>query len=387
MKRILITGATGFIGGRLAESAVDRGVPAVALVRSWSSAARLARLPVHMVPGDVLDLPSLRQAMTGCDAVVHCAVDGRARGRAHRQASEAGTRNVMQAALEAGVRRVVHLSSAAVHGYNPSPDAATEEGPYRHSRDDYCEGKIAAEKVALRYHRELGLPVTILRPAIVYGPFGVESVETASLIRGGKMVLVNGGTGVCNSLHVDNLIDAVWLALEVDRAVGEVFHVSDGRPVTWREFIEPHARAIDRTQLPLRTMSVEEIAAARKRASRKPSSFSQLRRALRSPVVRRELRSVPAIRTMARGARVLSSGLPWHRPGREPDVPVEGAPSRAGAMSAPVSSLPPAGKVEVYSNQVTFSIAKARTILGYEPRIPFSQGIDQTIAWVQWARL
>src|SRR5262249_208804 len=125
MKRVLITGATGFIGCRLAEILVQREVPVAALVRTWSNAARLARLPVALAAGDMLDLDSLRSAVKNCDVIIHCAVDNRAydagAAQEHRRSSQLGTANVLQAALEAHVERVVHLSSVAVYGYEAHP--------------------------------------------------------------------------------------------------------------------------------------------------------------------------------------------------------------------------------------------------------------------------
>lgn len=152
-KKVLITGATGFIGGRVAEVLSQIGVPCTVLVRTWKRAARLSRLPLQMIGGDVLNPSAIREAMAGCDAVVHAVVDNRIGGKAHRKTSAVGTGNVMDAALRCGVRRVVHLSSVAVYSYAPRPDAATEEGRYRYSGDAYCDGKIDSERVALRYAR------------------------------------------------------------------------------------------------------------------------------------------------------------------------------------------------------------------------------------------
>ncbi len=259
MRQALITGATGLIGGRLAEVACEQGIPVVGLVRMWSHAARLARLPVHMISGDILHLDSLREAMKDCDVVFHCAVDNRIGGKAHRFSSVQGTINVLHAALELGVKRVVHLSSAAVYSYQPTQEAATENGPYRYSNDTYCNGKIDGEKAALGYWRKYGLPVTILRPTIVYGPYSSYSSHTAAYIREGRMVLVNGGTGICNSLYVDNLVEAMLLAAEHTGAIGEVFHISDAHPISWRLFVEEHGRAVGEAFLPLPKMTFQEL--------------------------------------------------------------------------------------------------------------------------------
>jgi nucleoside-diphosphate-sugar epimerase len=393
LEKILITGVTGFIGGRLAEVTCERGIPTAGLVRTWFRAARLARLPVELMYGDLLDLDSLRRAMNGCDVIFHCAVDNRARGDAHRRASIEGTANVMRAALETGVKRVVHLSSTAVFGYDPDPDAATEDAPYRYSGDNYCDGKIHAEKVALRYQRERGLPVTVLRPTIVYGPFDNLARHMVNLIRQRRMVLINSGAGLCNLLYVDNLIDAMLLAATHDCAVGHVFHISDAAPVTWRNFIEAIAHAVGDSYLPLPEMSAEEIAAARpKIMNHPPSSLAQALQLIRDPRTRRALHSIPMIdRSMKAGKAVVRSLLPaavrQQLRQRLSSKSISSAPNGSGH---PETSQP-LSQAEVYMlttfERVRFSIEKARRMLGYDPKIDFSEGMERTTAWIKWARL
>jgi nucleoside-diphosphate-sugar epimerase len=394
MNRILITGATGFIGGRLAEMACERNIPAVALVRTWSHAARLSRLPVRMVQGDILNPDSLRAAMQGCDVVFHCAVDNNAGGQAHRRVSVEGTANVMQVALEMGVKRAVHLSSTAVFGYRPEPDAATEVGVYRYSGDDYCDGKIDGEKEALRYCQEYALPVTILRPTIVYGPFSFWNVHAVAAIREGRMVLVDGAKGVCNSLYVDNLVEAMFLAAEHESAVGEVFHISDARPITWRDFIEAHARVLGDSYLPLPEMAAQEIAATWPQATNhSPSSLEQTLRLIRDPRTRRALRSIPAVeRSVHTGKAIARSLLP---------APVRRS-LRQKLLGKNANSSPDSNNVQSISrpllsqdevdmfatfDKIVFSIEKARRVLGYSPKIDFSDGMERTAAWINWARL
>lgn len=400
MKRIFITGATGFIGGRLAEVACERNIPVVGLVRTWSHAARLARLPVRMAYGDVLDPDSLREAMKGCDVVFHCAVENRVGGQAHRRVSVEGTDNVMQAALEMGVKRVLHLSSAAVYSYRPGPDAATEEGAYRYSGDAYCDGKIDGEKVALRYCREHALPVTVLRPTIVYGPFGAYTVDTVALVQEGHMVLVDGGTGVCNSLYVDNLVEAMLLAAERDGAVGEVFHISDASPVTWKEYIEAHVRAIGDSYLPLPEMTAQEIAAAIQETAaartqmrnHHPSSLKRTLRLMRDPRTRQALRSIPVVERFVQAGEAMARMLlpaPTRRLLRQRLLSEN--TSDAPSSSAQSTSPPPLSQAEVDMiatfDKVVFSIEKARRMLGYDPQIDFAEGMERTAAWIKWARL
>lgn len=389
MKRILITGSTGFIGGRLAEVLVARGTSTVALVREWQRAARLSRLPLEMVHGDILDDASLRRAMEGCDVVFHCAVDFRRIGRAHRRSSVVGTQKVMQAALEAGARRVVYLSSIAVYGGRPPDRVLTEDLPVRHTRHNYGDAKIDAERVALGFFRKHGLPVTVLRPTIVYGPFGgVWTENTVAAIRVGRMVLVNGGTGVCNSLYVDNLVEAMILAAEHPAAAGEVFNISDAPPITWREFIEGHARALGDGYLPLPEMTVDEIERVRASArSRRPSSIAQILHLLSDPQIRTALRSIPFVaRLEGVGRAVVRNVVPsrgqtmlraaWSSRRRSISGPQVGAETRP---------LLPRGLVALYASRAVFSIEKARRVLGYDPKIDFEEGMARTAAWVRWA--
>jgi len=395
MKQVLITGATGFIGGRLAEVACGQGIPVVGLVRTWSHAARLARLPVHMVGGDILYPDSLREAMKDCDVVFHCAVDNRVGGKARRHVSVQGTVNVLQIALEVGVKRVVHLSSAAVHSYKPGPDAATEEGAYRYSGDIYCDGKIDGEKAALRYWRQHGLPVTVLRPTIVYGPFGYHTVHTAAFIREGRMVLVNGGTGICNSLYVDNLVEAMLLAAEHEGAVGEVFHISDASPISWKEFIEGHARALGDSYLPLSEMTVREIAEARaqmKGINIITSSWKQVLRLAHDPLMRQALASIPISRRSVQMVKSVASViLPGQTRLSLRQKLLSDNTSGLLSSTAQTESCPTLSQSEVAMfttfDEVTFKIDKARRILGYEPSIDFTEGMRRTAAWIQWARL
>jgi nucleoside-diphosphate-sugar epimerase len=381
MKRVLITGATGFVGCRLAEALIEQGVPVTALVRTWSNAARLARLPVAMVGGDMLDLDSVRSAVKGCDVVIHCAVDNRAydtgRAQEHRRSSELGTANVLQAALEGRVERVVHLSSVAVYGYEAYPEAATETASYRYTGDAYCDGKIDAECVALRYHQQHGLPVAVLRPTLVYGPFNYWSAMLVSAIRRGRMALLDGGTGICNSLYVDNLVDAILIAAVHPQAPGQVYHISDAAPVSWREFLEGHARAIGDDWLPLPDFSSEEF--RRARAERNP----ELRP--RHPLVAQAL-AHPVIGPLARLAKASARCL----------VPV-GVRRRFRQALTPTAS-PAAGPAPVrpisdfeipttFLWKVTFRIDKAVSALGYQPKIDFATGMERTAAWLRWARV
>jgi nucleoside-diphosphate-sugar epimerase len=395
-ERILITGATGFVGCRLAEVLVGQKVEVVGMVRSWHKAARLARLPVWMVHGELLDRNSLRQAMSGCDTVFHCALDSSSDGPAHRQAMIDGTTNVMEAALEENVKKIVYLSSTAVYGFWPSTKTVTEETPTPYTGSAYCDGKIDCEKVALKYHRERGLGVTILRPSMVYGPF--ETFWAAHLVRclgRNWMTLVNGGTGICNSLYIDNLISAMLRAAEADNSAGEAFIISDAKTVTWGEMVEGHAAAVKGCRLPLPDATADEIAAARAAAERgqNPSSLRAAVRLLKKSETRSALRTVPMVATAEKVAKGVIDMLPGDVLQLVKRAVKSGngvTPNPAGNASGPAPRpiIPLSDHdVKLFTCDVVFSIEKARKMLGYEPLIDFSEGIRRTAEWIRWMKL
>lgn len=393
LKRVLVTGATGFIGGRVAEVACERGLDVVALVRRWPRAARLARLPVSMESGDVLNSDSLQAAMKGCDTVFHCVVDETVAGEAHRRAAVEGTENVLQTAKQAGVGRVVHLSSTAVYSYRPALDASGEEGAYHYSGDPYCDGKIDSEKAALAFASEHDSPeVVVLRPTYVYGPFGYYSEHTARAIRSRTISLINAGQDLCNCLYVDNLVEAMFLAAERDGVAGEVFHISDADPICWREFIEGHMNALGDNFPPLPTRTVDEIDAMRaKAAAAPPSSLRQTLALLRDDRAHTALVAIPVVNRAVKLTKALARPLlpeSARRALRKLATREEVKPQRPGtAAQEPELPLPIQAEIDIYTSQVHFQIDKARRLLGYEPHIDFAEGMARTATWIQWARL
>lgn len=396
MKRILLTGGTGFVGGRLAEALVERGAEVVCPVRHWERASRLARLPVRMVGGDVESLASIQSAVRGCDLVVHCAVDFRATGNAHRRASALGTANVLRASLEAGVSRVIHMSSAAVHGLFPAADAnPNEELPLHRTGQDYCDGKIDAERVVRRYQREKGLEVVVLRPTIVYGPFGYYSEAVARAAREGRLALVDGAPGHCNCCYIDNLIQAVLLALESPEAGGQTFFISDDRTISWREYLQAHASALGPGLAPLPTITRRELGAARRQLRARSlqlllGSPTRAMTQLRNPLVRQGVQSVPGADQLGRLAKEVVTRLPKRLQALLHQMAAPGSADNGNPQ--PAVGLPRvlSSREEISFSvfrDVVFPIEKAKRLLGYRPSVGFEEGMARTGAWLRWARI
>jgi nucleoside-diphosphate-sugar epimerase len=241
----LVTGASGFIGGRLAERlATEEGVRVRAMVRRAKKAERLRKLPLEVVQADLLDVESLREAADRCDLVFHCAALVRETGDRDEfyRINVKGTENILNVARDRGVKKFIHFSSVAVYGMNP-PDRADETTPCQPCGNLYCDTKLAAEKAVWAAHQEARLPVVVIRPANVYGPYSNPwTIRPIKLVNSGQMMLINGGTGLCNYVYIDNLLDATLAATKQDESVGELYLVSDGMAVIWKEFFGYYAK-------------------------------------------------------------------------------------------------------------------------------------------------
>ena len=233
--RTLVTGATGAIGSRLVEVAAANGEldRLRCMVRSYRSAARIMRFTPEIVEADLDDRRSIDRAVSGCQAIVHLALGS-------HPARE--TRSLAEAAQRAGVRRFVHISSAAVYGRAlPTSIEELQEGtPMARTGEPYADGKAAAER-ALSRCAARGLPTVVLRPPIVYGPGTQWSPEIIDGLHAGALPVVLDG-GWCNLVYVDDLVSAIGRALSEDSALGETVFVTDGSPIPWNDFILRHAR-------------------------------------------------------------------------------------------------------------------------------------------------
>jgi nucleoside-diphosphate-sugar epimerase len=237
----LITGATGFIGGHLARQLVRDGRPVRVLCRPGSAARLPAELAgrVDVALGDLCDRDSLVRAARGTARVFHCAgqVSDWGRDEAFCAANVQGTRWLVEAAGAGGARRFVHLSSIAAFG-TPAPAYFDDDSPYGDSRDGYSRSKALGEQAAREVGRALGLPVAILRPAVVYGPGGTWLEQPLRMIERGRMFLLGGGRGTCHPCYIANLIDAIVLAADHPAATGHGFIVADGEAISFRAYFD-----------------------------------------------------------------------------------------------------------------------------------------------------
>lgn len=240
--KILVTGASGFIGSRLVNSLVAAGEHVRVLVRSSSDLSGIAP-QVERYVGDLANDQSTRGALFGVKRVFHCGAlvaDWGSPEQFHA-VNVMGTNRLAEAALKGGVERFVHISTTDVYGHPCI--AVAEDAPFRYRGWPYGDTKIDAEKALLEIASQ-GLPTTIIRPATVYGPRAPIVKGLAHLLTTGEMMFIGDGSADAGLCYVDNVVDAVRLAGEKDVAVGRVYNVVDSLGVTWRTFTNSLAKAL-----------------------------------------------------------------------------------------------------------------------------------------------
>ncbi len=245
----LVTGATGFVGSAVARALLARGHRVRVLARPHSNRRNLAGLAVEIAEGAMEDPRSLARAIAGCRYVYHVAADYRIwvpDPAPMFRANVDGTRDLLTAALEAGIERVVHTSSVATLGLVPG-GSADEETPSSidHMIGPYKRSKFAAEEVVRELVRERGLPVVIVNPSTPVGPGDIKPTPTGRLIveaaRGQMPAFVDTGL---NIVHVDDVAEGHLAAAEKGR-IGERY-ILGGENMALAEILAEVARAVGR---------------------------------------------------------------------------------------------------------------------------------------------
>ncbi|MFN3683198.1 MAG: NAD-dependent epimerase/dehydratase family protein [Fimbriimonadaceae bacterium] len=347
--RVAVLGANGFIGTRLMERLLLGGTcQARALIRRPSALARLARFPaVDFRITDALNPERLAADLAGCDALIHAMVGD------ERQIVAAAS--VAAKACASVGARLVYLSSASVHGQNP-PAGTNETSPVSDKQPvAYNNAKVRAERALARSgHRDLA----ILRPGIVYGPRSQWTEGLRAALRSGTAYLVNGGTGICNHVYVDNLIHAILLCLNHPRASEGPFYIADTEALSWRDFYQPFVEGWG--------YSMEEVWDVPPAQAPRPGLRERTMRMRTGSLGRALLPKLPRSLKDAVRAIVEASGK---------------ARSEADGFSLPTDAPPVADyeTSQLHCCRTRLPMQRAPTVLGYQPLVSFEEAVQRTL--------
>jgi nucleoside-diphosphate-sugar epimerase len=331
--RVLVTGATGFLGKRLVHHLLGRGFQVRCLVRSTANLEALraeagedGRHRLEFCSGSLARIDACAEAVQGCAVVFHLAASLSGATATLFLDNVIGTRKLIDLVHRASVRRLVLVSSLAVYGTAPlAPGAVLDEGcglePEPHRRDPYTYSKVVQEQVAWEAYGQGQLPLVVVRPGVIYGP-GRDCLTNRVGLRFGNLLLRMGGRQVLPYTFVDNCAEALALAGTAEGVEGQAVNIVDDNPPTCRELVRGYRRAVKRIRvLPVAGVAIGPL-------SRLFEWYSQ-----------RSGGQLPAVLTR------YKSMAQWK-------------PLR-------------------YSN------AKAKALLRWSPRVNFADGLQQTFAWLR----
>ncbi|HEY3297880.1 MAG TPA: NAD-dependent epimerase/dehydratase family protein [Armatimonadota bacterium] len=320
MTRVLVTGATGFVGSHLAERLLNEGFDVRIIVRPDSDVSRLESAGAEVVPGDLTNPASIWRAVKGVDTVYHIAAlfrKARLPDSDYWAVNHEGAINLLRTSFEAGVSRYVHCSTVGVLGHISDPPA-NEDSPY-HPGDIYQITKCQAEKEVLEFQKETGYPITVIRPAGIYGPGDTRWLKLFKGVAKRRFPMVGTGDTYIHFVYIDDLVDAFRLAADSPAAVGKVYIIAGERYVTLNELVSTIADTLDVRPL-----------------------------ALHIPVMPVHMLSAVCEDV----CRALHVEPPLYR-----------------------------RRVDFFVNDRAFDISRAREDLGYSPKVELNDGIARTARW------
>lgn len=246
----LVTGGTGLLGSHIVEQLRKRNMPVRALVRAGSDRSWLSTQGVEFAPGDVTDRRSLEQACQGVDVVYHSAAKVGDWGpwEEYQRVTIDGTRNVIEAAVAAKVRRLVHISSISTYGYYTDEievDESFDLGYKLYGWAYYSRSKIEAEKLAWEAHRAERIELTVIRPAWIYGERDRLTIARLyRMLKTGRAKILGRGDNRLNVVYAGNIAEAAIAAAGRADCNGEAFNCSNDGKITQQEYFDLLAKTI-----------------------------------------------------------------------------------------------------------------------------------------------
>ncbi|HDZ61892.1 MAG TPA: NAD(P)-dependent oxidoreductase [Nitrospirae bacterium] len=248
--KALVTGATGFIGSHLVEKLLGQGYEVACITRNASDAGWIKNLDINLIEGDCSDKALLNRCVSGYDYIFHLSGLTKTSSKEEFYAvNETGAGNIIEAVAKKNpnIRRFVYLSSLSAFGPRVD-DPVPSEDHEPHPVSDYGSSKLGGEHAVLRFSNDI--PVSILRASAVYGPRDKEFLLLFKMIKRG--LLPYWGNGSTSMVYIDDLINAIILAVKDENAVGKIYFISDGVIYSNSEITAEMASAIHATPLKIR---------------------------------------------------------------------------------------------------------------------------------------
>ncbi len=246
--RILVTGATGFVGSALLKRLRTKGERVRVLVRRLRRDLESDPL-VDQVCGDLGDPEAVDRAVAGVDIVYHVGAAMRGGSAEFERGTVWGTKNVVASCLRYGVKRLVYVSSMTVldHAGHVSGAPVTESSPLEPRADQrgfYTQSKLEAERIILEAVRTQGLPAVILRPGQIFGKGAERVAPSGTIAIAGRWIVVGSGKLQVPFVYVEDVVDALLLAAEREDVAGSIFHLADAEKVTQNEYLDVCSKAL-----------------------------------------------------------------------------------------------------------------------------------------------
>lgn len=320
--KILITGASGFTGTHLTKALLHEGHEVCLLARKTSKIATSVSCRIQLITGDICDLVSVEKAVKGMDQVYHLAAsfrDASATRENYWNVNMSGTKNVVNACIRFKVNRLIHCSTMGVHGH-VSQIPSNEESPFNPG-DEYQRTKLAAEEYVHQTCQKEGLPYVVVRPAGIYGPGDLRFLKLFKAIQKGCFFMAGSGETLFHPVYIDDLIQGFLLCGQKDAVLGEAVILGGV------EFV-----------------SLNEMT-----------------------------------RIIADVLKVKTRSLHF------PVGPLYALAAICETVCLPLRIRPPLYKrrVDFFTHNRAFTIAKARRLLDYKPKTDLKEGIRRTAEWYQ----
>ena len=346
--KFFITGATGFIGSHLTKTLLERGEAVTVLLNKSAALEEFAQQSPEKfasVKVDLLDPEAMAEVLAGQDVVIHLAYGSRGTPEEQRRITIEGTQSVLRAATKANVKRFIYMSSASVYGEPPKDRTYTENDPRYASLELYPSLKQEAELAALKVPSS-SIEVVVLQPSIIYGPgkgYWTEGILKA--LKKGSFPLVNGGSGLCNLIHLYDVVEAIILAASVPDIQGECFILANDEPFTWKIFLESYEAMLGKKCLiNLPTWIMKKY-----------------------NVWYKYQRKIPEYKLYAKVLKVLVNLF------------------QSQSIRKPVR-FPANERIDFFAAKPKFSNQKAKDRLGFTPKMTFEAGMQTIKQWVDSTR-